>query len=118
MNLSDHRNLPGPGDACTWGAPMGHPMDPRTDVDALDELEPDRDQMIASEADAILAGCETLDGALEFAKTWNDCNGAPPGLSALVLMASVVNDVNLIGAALLRTLRAEAMRQASERVTE
>ena len=31
--------LPGPGDMETWGAPTGHPHDPRTDIydeDALD----------------------------------------------------------------------------------
>lgn len=83
-----------------------------------------REDRIEQMADIILAECETVEGAVAFSTEWASCNGAPPGLPALVMVVESLRGMNLremdirreIGSVVINTIRAEAMRQAKERV--
>lgn len=67
---------PGPGDECTWGAPSGHPNDPRTeldielDSDGLEELDHDELLTYARQCDEQRA--ELLAAAKALTQTFID----------------------------------------------
>lgn len=87
--------------------------------DFSDDLEPTRDEMIIMEADAILAECETIHGAQQFADAWadGDCHVSASLVALVHLAATTRDDAQMIR--LLRShLRLEAMRQADERVPQ
>lgn len=62
-----NRNLPGPGDECTWGMCTGHPHDPRTQTydDLFDNNEIDDDLFDDDEIDEDLHEDEEGDDPLE-----------------------------------------------------
>jgi hypothetical protein len=111
-----HHNMPGPGDVITWGACTGHPMDPRNQ--AIDDMEPTREEMLEMEADAILAECETVGGATEFVSAWVGDNQS--SLVGFVFSVATA-PAGFAQVAINRwhgVMRREAMRQAAERYPE
>ena len=111
MNLSDYRNMPGPGDACTWGAPMGHPMDPRTPDDYTTDY--------ATQAECLLTGCTDIAVAGKLAWDWEILETRIADiLQALALHndGTAAND-QAVGK-LVRSLVMEELETVSERTFE